>query len=210
MTKEIEAIKSYDLAKPAEAIKMAAVVKDHIVRQGLYSNISGRNYAHVEGWQFAGFLSGLHARVVEVTDLSKGDVVKWKAEVEILKGEQVLSGGFAICSDEEAKRKNADEYVILSMAQTRAIGKAYRNLIGWLMKAAGYEATPAEEMTEKVAERPRAAEGNPRAAHEKAGARMTAAKSVEALNAVWRSLPAVIRKDDELLALGRELKKKLS
>ena len=32
------------------------------------------------------------------------------------------------------------------MAQTRAIGKAYRNLLAWLMKAAGFEATPAEEM----------------------------------------------------------------
>jgi hypothetical protein len=32
------------------------------------------------------------------------------------------------------------------MAQTRATGKAFRNLISWLMKAAGFEATPAEEM----------------------------------------------------------------
>ena len=32
------------------------------------------------------------------------------------------------------------------MAQTRAIGKAYRNVIGWVMKLAGYEATPSEEM----------------------------------------------------------------
>ena len=32
------------------------------------------------------------------------------------------------------------------MAQTRAIGKAYRNIIGWVMKMAGYEGTPGEEM----------------------------------------------------------------
>ncbi len=32
------------------------------------------------------------------------------------------------------------------MAQTRAVGKAYRNILAWLMKAAGFEATPAEEM----------------------------------------------------------------
>ena len=32
------------------------------------------------------------------------------------------------------------------MAQTRAIGKAYRNLLGWVMKLAGYETTPSEEM----------------------------------------------------------------
>ena len=39
------------------------------------------------------------------------------------------------------------------MAQTRAIGKAYRNLIGWVMKMAGYEATPKEEMV-KVNDEP--------------------------------------------------------
>ncbi len=39
-----------------------------------------------------------------------------------------------------------DEYAILSMAQTRAVGKAFRNQLAWLMKAAGFEATPAEEM----------------------------------------------------------------
>jgi hypothetical protein len=38
------------------------------------------------------------------------------------------------------------------MAQTRAIGKAYRNLIGWVMKMTGYESTPAEEMKVAPAE----------------------------------------------------------
>jgi len=37
------------------------------------------------------------------------------------------------------------------MAQTRAIGKAYRNVIGWVIKLAGYEGTPSEEMV-KVGE----------------------------------------------------------
>ena len=32
------------------------------------------------------------------------------------------------------------------MAQTRAEGKAFRMILAWLMKAAGFEATPAEEM----------------------------------------------------------------
>jgi hypothetical protein len=41
------------------------------------------------------------------------------------------------------------------MAQTRAIGKAYRNLLAWLMKAAGFEATPAEEMDFAPAEAPK-------------------------------------------------------
>jgi hypothetical protein len=32
------------------------------------------------------------------------------------------------------------------MSQTRAIGKAYRIYLGWIMKMAGFESTPLEEM----------------------------------------------------------------
>jgi hypothetical protein len=74
--------------------------------------------------------------------------VKWRADVETvgLKTSSVISRGFAICSNKENKKKAFDEYAVLSMAQTRAIGKAYRNVIGWVIKLAGYEATPSEEM----------------------------------------------------------------
>jgi hypothetical protein len=58
----------------------------------------------------------------------------------------VLSRGYAVCSNKEHSKKRFDEYAIASMAQTRAVGKAYRNILAWLMKAAGFEATPAEEM----------------------------------------------------------------
>ena len=57
-----------------------------------------------------------------------------------------MAVGIALCSNKEKTKRYFDEYAILSMAQTRAIGKAYRNLLAWLMKAAGFEATPAEEM----------------------------------------------------------------
>jgi hypothetical protein len=52
----------------------------------------------------------------------------------------------AICSNKEMSKKGFDEYAIASMAQTRAIGKAYRNKMAFIMKMAGYEATPAEEV----------------------------------------------------------------
>ena len=57
-----------------------------------------------------------------------------------------MSKGVAICSNKEANKRQWDEYAICSMAQTRATGKAFRNLLSWIMKAAGFEATPAEEM----------------------------------------------------------------
>ncbi len=103
----------------------------------------------MEGWQFAGGLMGLFPKVVKVENLGPG---KWLAQVDIInrKDGSVAGSGFALCSKEENKKANFDEYAILSMAQTRAIGKAYRNLIGWMMKLAGYESTPAEEIKGKI------------------------------------------------------------
>ena len=144
MAKEL-AIRKYEISKPAQMQEMAHVLKSHIVGHKLFTEISGRNYVHVEGWQFAGGMMGMFARIVSVEKLSDN---VWKAEAEIvqLSTQKVLGRGFAICSKTEHKKKSFDEYAILSMAQTRAIGKAYRNIIGWVMKIAGYEGTPAEEM----------------------------------------------------------------
>jgi hypothetical protein len=141
------AIKRYNIDKPQELKSMALVLKDHVVRNNLYTKIAGRNYAHVEGWQFAGGLLGLYPKVEKVENLSSGQEIKWLAQVDIInsKNEEVVATGFAVCSNKEGKKTKFDEYAILSMAQTRAIGKAYRNLLGWVMKLAGYQPMPAEE-----------------------------------------------------------------
>ena len=140
-----KAIRKYNLDQPTQIVTMAKVLKKYIVENKLYAEIAGKNYVMVEGWQFAGGLLGLFPRVVKVESVGEN---KWLAHVEIInkKDERVVSSGFALCSKAEMKKKSFDEYAILSMAQTRAIGKAYRNLIGWIMKLSGYEATPAEEI----------------------------------------------------------------
>lgn len=154
MSKEIIIKENYSLDKVKDITSMSVVLKDHIVKHKLYTSISNKNYVHVEGWTFAGGLLGLLPIVKEVQDLSKTGEIKYMATVEIMRGEQVVGRGFAVCSNKENKKKSFDEYAVLSMAQTRAIGKAYRNLIGYVMKLAGYEGTPSEEMT-KVGETPR-------------------------------------------------------
>lgn len=124
---------------------VARIIKEHIVKNNLSLNIAGHEYVLVEGWQFGGGLLRLLPRIVKVEKL---DEDKWMAQAEIIsmKTKEVVGTGFALCSKAENKKRSFDEYAILSMAQTRAIGKAYRNLIGWIIKMAGYEATPAEEM----------------------------------------------------------------
>ena len=139
---------TYNVAIPAQAVTMANVLKNYIVKQKLFSNIKGKNFAHVDGWQFAGSLMNTYPKIIRVENLSTEKEIKWKADVEIIsvKDDKVVGFGTALCSNLERTKKIFEEYAILSMAQTRAIGKAYRNRAGWIMKLAGYEATPAEEM----------------------------------------------------------------
>jgi hypothetical protein len=96
----------------------------------------------------AGASLGLFPIITSVQDLSSETEVKYMAtcEVRSYQDNKLVSVGIAICSNKEGSKKFFDEYAILSMAQTRAVGKAFRNQLAWLMKAAGFEATPAEEM----------------------------------------------------------------
>lgn len=144
----------YNLANPTKTLELAAELQRFVKEQGLTVNIKGKSYPMVESWQWAGAQLGLYAQLNYVSNLSQDGEVKYMAEVNICQWgtNEPISKGVAICSNKEANKRQWDEYAILSMAQTRATGKAFRNLLSWLMKAAGFEATPAEEMDFKVVE----------------------------------------------------------
>lgn len=135
---------TYNIGSPYQAKKVAVALTKFIKENKLSVNIQGHDYAMVEGWQFAGGLMGLFPQITEVKEIAP---MKWMAKAEIInvKTDKIVGVGYAICSKDEMKKKSFDEYAILSMAQTRAIGKAFRNYIGWVIKMAGYEGTPAEE-----------------------------------------------------------------
>lgn len=136
-----------ELTNPNSIMAFATNIKELIVQNKLYTDIKGKNYVNVEGWQIAGAFTGVFPVVENVENLSEGEIYKYRAEVSLYdqSGAKVGSG-VAICTNKEAGKKNFDEYAVASMAQTRAVGKAFRMKIGWLLKIAGYETTPAEEM----------------------------------------------------------------
>ena len=140
---------SYELSNPDQMIQVAKRIKDYIVKNGLSVTIAGHDYVMVEGWQFAGNLMNIYPMIASVEEKGKD---KWLVKVDLVNGktEKTVGTGYALCSKEEAKKQSFDEYAILSMAQTRAIGKAFRNRIGWIIKLAGYEPTPAEEMKKQA------------------------------------------------------------
>ncbi|WP_192821320.1 hypothetical protein [Rufibacter sp. LB8] len=141
-------IESFDISRSDETMHLAVDLAKFIKENRLYQNIQGKEYVNVEGWQYAGSRLGILPIVEELTNMSDSTEIKYLAKVNLLnlRTDQVAGAGFAICSNKEQGRKYYQEYAIASMAQTRAIGKAYRNALAWIIRAAGYEPTPAEEM----------------------------------------------------------------
>jgi hypothetical protein len=143
-----KAIDTYDIGNSYETLHLAQDLARFIKENKLFHSIHGKGYVNVEGWQYAGARLGILPVIEELKNISDERETKYLAEVKLLdlKTQQVVGSGFAICSNQESGKRNYQEFAIASMAQTRAIGKAYRNILAWIIRAAGYEPTPAEEM----------------------------------------------------------------
>lgn len=139
-----------------QSMAVANELKQFVNDMKLSSPIQSKQYVHVEGWQFAGAMMGMVARSKGTECLNfqveengkKRTVYRYKAFVEIwdIRRNVMVGSASGLCSGAEPNKKGYEEYAIESMAQTRAISKSYRVALGWMMKAAGYEATPFEEM----------------------------------------------------------------
>jgi hypothetical protein len=142
---------SYHITSPDETKHLANDLARFIRENKLFHNIQGKEYVNVEGWQYAGCRLGILPVVDELSlqrDVNDEAEIKYQAKVKLLdlRTNQIVGTGFAICSNKESSKRYYQEFAIASMAQTRAIGKAYRNILAWIIRAAGYEPTPAEEM----------------------------------------------------------------
>lgn len=142
--------------------ELSSLLKTYIEKNNLFTSMAGgRRYAQVEAWQFAGAVLQLSSRLVSCEDISEDRAcqndssrknIMFKSIVEVidLRTNQVISRGEAICSNDESRRKKEDAFSLASMSQTRAVGKAYRLFLGFLLKMSGFEATPSEEMSDFV------------------------------------------------------------
>jgi hypothetical protein len=139
--------------RPAERIalagEMADVLKDVLIQKNLivrflHKNGSASEHVKAEGWQTCGALCGASARIISTPRIPNG--YEARAEAVRLENGVVIGGGEAICTKDEKRWSYADEYAICSMAQTRAISKALRGVLAWVIVLAGYHPTPAEEV----------------------------------------------------------------
>jgi len=141
-------VESYDISRSDETLHLATDLAKFIKDNKLSTTVQGKEFVNVEGWQYAGSRLGIVPIVDHVINVSTETELKYQAKVTLfdLRSGHTVGAGFAVCSNKENGKKFYQEFAIMSMAQTRAIGKAYRNILAWIIRAAGYEPTPAEEM----------------------------------------------------------------
>lgn len=147
----------YDLkprALVAAAAEMAEVLAEVIEKQKLYELVNGKRFVRLEGWLVLGTLVGVSSREVSCEEQDDGSVIA-KVELYNVRTGAVIGGASALCGVEEKRWAKAERYARRSMAITRATSKAYRNNFSWVAALAGFEATPAEEMTGVVIDSPK-------------------------------------------------------
>lgn len=136
------------------ASKKAEILADIIEKKKLYSVIKGKKYTRVEGWEVLGALLHCRPQVISCVPTLDGKGYLAEAVIQRIEDNKIMSRGMAMClRDETGIKKDGtkykkweDEHAVFSMAQTRAVGKAFRLGFSWIMSLAGYEPTPAEEM----------------------------------------------------------------
>lgn len=136
--------------------KFADKIKTFIEANDFYADLrkGGKVSRHINvaGWQLLGRLFGYHHRITSVEDLSTDKEIRFRAFIELLNPQmQVIGSCTSTCSNLEIQPNKSGwaKYAIESMAQTRAIGKVYRSLFGFLVEMVGFSATPLEEMPQE-------------------------------------------------------------
>ena len=147
-------------AKVGVATNVANTLAPLVREQGL--TVKGLNrsnkeaeYVTVEGWEVLGTFLGIVPVTTIIEDMTndKGRVIGYKARATlyqnpIIENDEIVGGTVIARAEAQADRSGfqKDLFAIASMAQTRALGKAYRMGLSWIMKMAGFEGTFAEDM----------------------------------------------------------------
>lgn len=107
--------------------------------------IRGEQFLEFGDWQIIGRFYGATVGIEWSRGIEKG----WEARAVVYRNGVVISSAEAMCTRDEKNWKDRDEFMLKSMAQTRASAKALRQAFGWVAELAGLRSTPAEEMGEQ-------------------------------------------------------------
>lgn len=156
MTTELKIREAMPLT-PAEVVEnattQAKLLMDIVEKTHCYQTISGKKYLQVEAWQTIGAFNRVHAITEALYPIMReGEVVGYDAKVNLINLSGMVVGSAVMpCyfTENACKGKDGDakDKASKSAAQTFAESKAYRMNYSYVAILAGYEPTPAEEMT---------------------------------------------------------------
>jgi len=155
------ALAGFATASPALTLARGKAVADAaapVIRElNLVKRIHQSFHVYFDGWTMVGAMVGVFPVTVRTWEIGTDEGYGANVEARTLGGQVVGAADAIVMRDEEVGGKQkwleAPAFQIASMAQTRGGGKALRQPLGWIMRLAGYEATPAEEMDEGAAAR---------------------------------------------------------
>jgi len=164
LKKEIEFLGSAGAAaKLKQAINIANLAQKIIAQKKLFCEINGQKYVYVKGWKLIANMAGLVPTIdVDATQIEtvqdtfekngqQFSVRKFRVKaVAYLIDREGRKHGTAIgvCTNREKNKIGQEDTAILGMAQTRAIGRACKNALDWIVVLAGYADIPVEEIDE--------------------------------------------------------------
>jgi hypothetical protein len=130
-----------------KASRVAATLVKLVDKQGLVVDIKGKKFPKVEAWQTLAAMLSVNAVCEWTRPVESG----WEARVVVYnRSGQMIAAAEAQCTTKEFGKQKWEDYAIRSMSATRAASKAYRSNLGYIMVLAGYQATPAEEITPEM------------------------------------------------------------
>lgn len=139
--------------KIAVATVWANKLQRIVEEKKLYKQIGDKKHLLAEAWQTIANLDEASMVPQTVTPIrnKEGDIIGYSARVEIKKGDEIVGAADMPCflSENLAQGKRGDDKhrAVISAAQTFACAKAGRMKYSWIAVMAGYDPTPAEEMS---------------------------------------------------------------
>ena len=135
---------------------LAPLVRNQgLVVTGLNRSNKEAEYVTVEGWEVLGTFLGIVPVTTIISEIKndKDRIIGYVARATlyqnpVIENDEIVGGTVIARAEAQADKSGfqKDLFAIASMAQTRALGKAYRMGLAWVMKMAGFEGTFAEDM----------------------------------------------------------------
>jgi hypothetical protein len=126
---------------------MATALYHVVEKQHLYMDIQGKKYLQLEAWQLLGKFCNVHGVVETVQPVEYFGAKGFESKAIVRDSDGVvIAAAEAICMDDEPNWKGKPLFQLKSMAQTRALSKAFRSSLSFIVSIAGYAPTPLEEM----------------------------------------------------------------